>query len=83
MSKYVDEIIKDIKENPETFKDYKGFGLEKGRVKLYGFGNTALLSVIDVEINDKVIPTSYIDLWRLEVIIKRWYRTMSLSVISV
>lgn len=82
MSQFVKEIIKDLTENPKTFSDYNGYGVSKGRTRVYGYGNTRLLSIIRVEMNGKVIPTSYIDNWRLEVAIKNWYRTVPLSVIS-
>lgn len=83
MSKFVDEIIKDLKENPHTFKDYHGIGVQKGNIIVYNYGNTPLLSVISVSINKKDIPTSYMDNWRLEVAVKNWYRTVSLSVLAV
>jgi len=83
MSTYVNEILKDLKDNPDTFKDYKGIGIEKGNIIVRGYGNTRSFSLIDVLINGKNIPTSYIDLWRLEGAIKNWYRTVSLEVLSV
>ena len=83
MSKFVNEIIKDLKENPQTFKDYHGYGVQKDNVIVYNYGNTRVLSVISVSVNGKDIPTSYIDNWRLEVAIKNWYKTVPLSVLSV
>jgi len=83
MSKFVNEIIKDLKENPQTFKDYQGFGVQKDNVIVYNYGNTRFLSIISVSVNGKHIPTSYIDNWRLEVAIKNWYKTVPLSVLSV
>lgn len=81
MSKYVDEILKDLNDNPTSFKDYHGQGVEKGNIIISQYGNTRVLSVINVHINGKSMPTSYIDLWRLEVAIKKWYRTVSLKVL--
>lgn len=81
MSKYVDEILKDLKDNPETFKDYEGQGVEKGNIIICLYGNTRVVSIIDVYINGKNMPTSYIDLWRLETAIKYWYRNISLSIL--
>lgn len=83
MSKYVNEILKDLKDNPETFKCNYGQGVKKDNVKISGYGNTRMLSVIDVHINGKSIPTSYIDLWRLEVAVQRWYRAISLKGLMV
>ena len=61
MSKYVNEILTDLKENPQTFKDYCGRGVQKENVIIYNYGNTRVFSVISVSVNGKVIPTSYID----------------------
>jgi hypothetical protein len=83
MSNYVRELLKDISSNPETFKDYFGNGIEKDNIRITGFGNTRLLSCITVRINNKDIPTSYIDKWRLETAIKKWYRTVSLKTLLV
>lgn len=81
MSKYIDEIIKDIKTNPSTYKDFEGYGIEKAGIRISQFGNTRMLSIINVEINGKKMPTSYIDLWRLETAIKWRYRTIDLKVL--
>jgi hypothetical protein len=83
MSTFVNEIIKDLKENPQTFKDYNGYGVQKDNVIVYNYGNTRVLSIVRVSVNGKDIPTSYMDKWRLEVVIKNWYKTVPLSVLSV
>ena len=79
MSKYVDEILEDLKNKPETFKDYNGFGVQRDNLIISGYGNTRVLSCIRVHINDKWIPSSYIDGWRLEVAIKNWYKNSPLK----
>ena len=71
MSKFIDEILKDLEDSPETFKDYHGQGVQKGSIRVYEYGNTRVLSNIHVSINDKDIPTIYTDKWRLEVAIKK------------
>lgn len=83
MSVFVDEIIKDLKENPTTFKDYYGEGVQKDNVKISGYGNTRLLSITNININGKDIPTTYTDNWNLEAAIKNWYKTVSLNVLLV
>lgn len=83
MSKYVDEIIESLKTNPTHWKDYKGEGVEKGNIIVKGYGNTRILSVTNVYINDKWMPTSYIDNWKLEVAIMNWYRTVKLETLLV
>lgn len=82
MSNYIKEILQDLANNPETFKDYLGEGVTKGNITITNYGNTRMLSVIRVYINKKQIPTSYIDLWRLETALTKWYRTVSLKVLS-
>ena len=83
MSQFVDEIIKSIKENPTEWKDYRGYGLEKGNIIIFGYGNTKLLSICHVKINDKVMPTTYIDCWNLEGAVGNWYKTVKLNTILV
>ena len=79
MSKYVSELIKDIKDNPTSWVDYHGEGIQKGDVIIYNYGNTRFLSVISILIKEKDIPATYIDLWRLEVTIKNWYKIIGLK----
>jgi hypothetical protein len=82
MSKFVDEIIQDLKNNPKTFFDCRGVGVKKENIAVIGYGNTRVLSIIDVLVNGESIPTSYMDKWRLEVAIKNWYRNADLSTLS-
>ncbi len=82
MSKYIDEIIADIKQNPQNWMDYKANGVQKGNIIVNLYGNSKLLSVINVRINNKEMPTKYIDRWRLEAVIKWWYESVSLKTIS-
>lgn len=79
MSVFIDEIIKDLKENPNTFTDYEGCGVKKNNIKISLYGNTRVLSLINISLNNKDMPTSYIDRWRLEVQIKKWYRNINLE----
>ena len=82
MSKFIEEIIKDLKDNPETWRDVKGGCIEKDEILISCFGNTRVLSVISVFINGQDIPTSYIDRWRLEVAVNNWYKTIPLDVLK-
>ncbi len=83
MSKYVNEILKDLKENPETFRDYEGQGVTKDGITVCQYGNTRALSITRVYIGIKHIPTSYIDNWRLEVAIKKWYANINLATLML
>lgn len=83
MSKFVDEIIRDIKKNPQSWEDVKGSGLKKGGIELccccvgYRF-----LSVCFVEINDEEIPTTYWDKWKIETAVTWWYKNIDLKFLS-
>ena len=81
MSKYISQLIEDIKTNPNSWRDYDGRGIKKDNIIIHGYGNTRLLSVIEVVINGNEIPISYIDRWKLEVTIKDWYKNINLSIL--
>ena len=89
MSKYISQLIEDIKTNPNSWRDYDGRGIKKdlpiskpgSNIIIHGYGNTRLLSVIEVVINGNEIPISYIDRWKLEVTIKEWYKNINLSIL--
>jgi hypothetical protein len=85
MSKYVDEIIKDIRSNPETWERVKG-GLKKGSVYVYDFGNghkwfggwfTSIVSVSIDGIETKCL--SWRDKYRLEEAFKWWMRNSTVE----
>lgn len=79
MSKFVEELIEDIKSNPKTWIDYYGVGIKKDNIVIYGYGNTRMLSVTTVEINGYSVPTTYFDNWKLEVTIGKWYKKIGLN----
>jgi len=81
MSKFVDEILTDLRRNPNTFLDYKGEGVIKDNIIICNYGAGKWLSSIIVVVNDKIIPTTYMDNYRLEVAIKNWYKTVPLVVL--
>lgn len=82
MSKYISQLIEDIKANPNSWSDYGGQGIKKDNIIIKGYGNSKFISVIHVVINGNEIPTSYIDLWKLEVVIKKWYKNIDLSILT-
>ncbi len=79
MSKFVDEIIKDLKDNPKDYKVNNRSGIEKREVEINSCGNIRAMSLIHILINDKEMITTYIDRWKLEVAISEWYRTIDLK----
>lgn len=88
MSKYITEIVKDIRSNPETWKRYGNYGLQKGNIVMSGFGNGHKLlwgwctSVVDVTINNKDAKLTFIDKYRLEETYKWWMRNATLAMIE-
>ncbi|MGV8814423.1 MAG: hypothetical protein ACOH2D_09970 [Gelidibacter sp.] len=83
MSKYVEEIIEDLKKNPENYRDYYGNGVEKDNIRISGYGSMLLTSVIRVTIYNNTVPTSIVDNWKLARAIRKWYRTIPLKVLMV
>ena len=90
MSKYISEIIKDIKTNPKTWKRYKDNGLQKGNVIISSCGNGHRLlfawatSVADVTINGKETwaHTTWIDKYRIEETYIWWMKNATLEMMS-
>jgi len=74
MSRYINEIIQDIKTNPETWKRYGDSGLQKGDVIIHQCGNGhkffmgRITSVVEVTINGKDTwsNASWRDKYRIE-----------------
>lgn len=89
MSKYVDEIIKDIKTNPQTWKRYRNDGLYKNNIIIQDCGNGSkfllgwFTSIVDVFIEGKNTPKTWRDCYRLEEAFIWWMRNASLSMLSV
>lgn len=80
MSVLVDEICKDIKKNPEKWKPNNNHnGLEKDNVEIFGYGNTKLFSIININVNGKITYSSYTDKWKLESTVIWWYKNCTLS----
>ncbi len=82
MSKFVDQIIEELKTQPQSFKDYKGRGVQKNNLVVRGFGNSAHLSIIHVELSGVDMPLTYFDKFRLERAISNWYETIPLDVLE-
>lgn len=87
MSKYVKSIVDSINKYPESYyhDEIPIFGkalLSKDkRIRIWGHGNSALLSIISLRINGKSIKMSYMDKYRLERALNRWYKNASLQMV--
>lgn len=82
MSKYIDELIADIKGSPNTWKRYKSDGIQKGQVQIFNLGNPPMFSVITVCINGYDTRRTYTDAWRLEAAVRNWFKIISLEKLS-
>jgi len=82
MSKFVDEIIHDIRTNPDTWQDQCGYGIKKDNVIVTDYGNTAILSIISVYVNNKEMTRTWRDGYKLEKAVSWWYRNVSLKTLS-
>lgn len=82
MSKFIDEIVYSIRENSSEWCDNDGCGVKKGNIEVSLYGNSAMLSIINVWINGKTVPTTWLDRFKLEKAISFWYRNVPLSTIS-
>lgn len=82
MSKYISEIIQSIKKNPDNWtKHDNGCGIKHKtlNIKITNIGNSAILSVSEVYIDDCEVITTYIDCFRIERVVKWWYGNIGLT----
>jgi hypothetical protein len=73
MSKFVKEVIESLKKTPENWISITKEDISSDKIKIIGFGNSRVLSVIYLHINSKKMPITYIDRWKLEVAVKKWF----------
>lgn len=76
--KYIEDIIDDLKQNPESYRDFEGQGVYKNEILISRHGNGRIFSIIRVYVNGVLMPTTYCSLWRLETAITHWYNNVSL-----
>lgn len=82
MSKYVSKIIKSIKHNPNNWtKHDNGCGIKHKtlNIKITDVGNSAILSVSKVYIDDCEVIVTYMDCFRLERAVNWWYKNIGLT----
>ncbi len=86
MSKYVDKLISMLDENPEQWcplGDRKivrnGSGSLLNRGVSYGLGQIQIDRQLGVSINRMEVPTTWLDMLRLRIAIRRWYKRVPLK----
>jgi len=89
MSKYVREIVKDIRENPDLWVRDRWNGIKKGDIRIYGCGNGSkwffgwATSIVSLSICGKECYALTIgDRYALEEAVKWWMRNASLKMIQ-
>jgi len=84
MSKFINEIIKDIIDNPTQWVRNGECGLKKEGIKLSNFGNGKLISIVRVEINgiDCFHQTTWKDKYRLEEVYSWWMKNASIAMME-
>lgn len=81
MSKFANQILQDIKTNPNNW--YKiPHGISNGSIKIDCIGNTKLLSILDISVNGKDIPTTWLDRYRIEGVFYWWCENVDLNHLS-
>lgn len=79
----VREVLDIIKSHPQNWIPVKGMfqwdGIELGDVKITGYGNPKVISVIDLLVCDKRVQLSWIDMYYLEKAVQKWYKTVPLE----
>jgi hypothetical protein len=87
-SKFVKEIISELKNNPENFKDYRGQGVERihgDPIRIIRYGNTRILSIIGIRFRYRElseVPLLWIDKFLLEIAVKKWYMNATSEMLS-
>lgn len=89
-SKYITEIINDIRTNPESWKRYKDKGLQKGNIIIKDCGNGSkylwawTTSVMDVIVNnEECTALTWRDKYHIEETFIWWMRNASLLMVSI
>lgn len=89
MSRYVTEIVNDVRANPDSWEyEHDLDGIHKDGISLYGHGNTKLMSISkilakDHDSFDYSHPTmSYMDCYRVESALLWWFKNCNLDQIK-
>lgn len=80
MSRYVDMLVKSIKEFPDKWLMGSSIGtLHCGGLRIGGIGNTKLLSCCCLYSEGVEVITTYTDRYKIEAAVLWWYKNCSLT----
>lgn len=68
-----------MRDNPLSWYDVNGSGIKSGSITILGHGNSKILSIIHVFIQEKDMLTTWCDRYRLEKAISEWYKNIPLE----
>lgn len=77
MSQYIDDIVKSLRETPQLWTKSDG-GVKNGNIAIKYARYPRFMSLVDVYIDGMCIPSTYMDKWRLEVSVAKWYSKIPL-----
>jgi hypothetical protein len=78
MSKYVNEIVSDIKMNPDAWQNCGNGSICKGRIVIGPMSPALLLVMAEVKIDGREQPVTYGDQFKLEKALRYWFRNVPL-----
>jgi hypothetical protein len=80
ISKYVEEVIFNLAESPESWGSLSGSSITCGGMIISSYGNGRLLSIINLNIKNKPMPLSYCESWIIEVAVGMWFKSSSIAI---
>ena len=85
MRQVIKQILHSISTEPDKWEPYSCLcswdGIKKDDVKVGGVGNTKILSIIRVQVKDIPFTTSWIENYRLEKAVMKWYQSCDIETI--
>lgn len=85
---YVDQIVKDVRANPDNWRRYSDNAITRGDITIYQCGNGSkwfffwFTSIVDIRISGHdSYALTWRDRYRLEEVVRWWMRSVPLSTI--
>lgn len=86
MSKFVSEIIESLDNDPTKWTnsadDYGYYNVESKDVCIKDCGHGAILSIIKVYVKNSLCTTTYVDKFRLEMAVNRWFKNATVEMLE-